>query len=69
MNFNELSAQILLAAICGFLGWLTMSVNELNQKMGLVLEKISVSQERLLDHENRLRSIERVLSSRLREPD
>lgn len=58
MKYQHFAEQLFLAAIIGLLSWLAMSVNELNQTMVRLVEKVAFTQQKLEDHELRLRYLE-----------
>ncbi len=58
MKYENHIEQIFLAAIIGLLSWLAISINDLNQTMVRLVEKMGYTQQKLEDHEARLRYLE-----------
>lgn len=67
MDVLEQLVQPAIIAVCGFIAWflkgLGATVAELNGKMAVYVEKVTVIVEHLEDHEGRIRQLERDTQS------
>ena len=58
MKYQDHVGQIFLATIIGLLSWLALSVNDLNRTMVQMVERVTFDQQKIEDHEARLRYLE-----------